>query len=263
MKNKKTFYFNEKIEAEKIIKDGFPNNKIDYTKMYIVAKYYRQTYLLGRRRLEKKIIEFCKKQNPDFNIIIEAEQIKRWVTSAIKYKLREIEKIDISLKEIAFLKRVNNNKDRKILFITLVFSKALKMSNTRRSGRTFKKSKSHYIRYGNFQNIISLSQITNLTDIKLAKIYNKYRKNFIFYSAEKELLQLLYADSEPGDKLAVTNFDDLVEEYHNIFGINVTYCRQCGREVKMSGTNQKYCKTCSLRVKREKHATLMNKRRNN
>ena len=39
MRTKKDFIFDEKSEAKKIINNGFENNKIDYGKMYLVAKY--------------------------------------------------------------------------------------------------------------------------------------------------------------------------------------------------------------------------------
>ena len=252
MRNKKIFYFDEEKEAENIIKNGFENNILDYTKMYIIAKYYREKQKLGEIRLERKLIKFCKKQNPNFNPVLEAKALKKWVKSAMRYRLRKIKEIPISQKEIDFLRTIKTDKDRKILFMTLVFAKALKLGNTRRKTGEYKTSDNHYIRYNNFLDIIRLSELTNLTEVKFAKILHQYKEYFLFYNAEFELIRLEYVDKNPQKIIMLTNLDNLVKHYIDIFGKNMTYCEICGKEIEKKVNNQKYCPECAIKEKYRK-----------
>jgi len=262
MRIKKRFLFDEEQEAERIIAQGFQNNKIDYKEMYLVAKYFREKYNLGAIRLENKLIEFCKQYDKNFNPIANREAISKWINSAINYKLRKIEKIDISKKEIEILKKIEYNRDRKLLFMTLLFSKALKVGNTRRNTPTYKPSNNYYIRYGNFKDIIEMSELANISETKFAKILNKYKHMFIFYTPEKELIKLEFVDKKPKNTISITNLDSPLESYQEIFGKNMTYCEICGTEIFKRSRNQKYCKDCAHKIRNEKQKKLMRERRN-
>ena len=133
MRSKKTFSFDEEKDAEQIIINGFENKAIDYTKMYVIAKYFKDKFGYGEIRLERELIKFCKQQDKNFNPIVDSDSIKKWVKSAMNYALRKIKNIIVSKKEIKFLKTIDNTKDRKLLFMTLVMAKALKFRNTRRN----------------------------------------------------------------------------------------------------------------------------------
>ena len=265
MRNKKSFLFDEKIEAQKIYNDGFPNGSIDYSKMYLVAKFVRQTFGYGEIRLERELIRFCKEQDKNFNPIIEAEAIKKWVHSAMKYDLRKIENIVLSQKEIDFIKKIGSNKDKKLLFSILVFSKALKKGSVKRDKSKLKTSDNYYIHYNNFQDIIRLSKINNLSETDLADVLYKYKHYFTFYNAERELIRLDFIDKKPHKKIVLYDLNNL----NTYFGILFEHqkppfsCTRCGKESKKSRNAQKYCKDCAKIVRREKQKMLMRRRRNN
>jgi len=261
MKTKKLFYFDEEKEAEEIIKNGFNIQGIDYNKMYIIGKYFREKEKLNEAQLEKRIIDFCKKHNKYFNPVSEQTQIQLWVNSAMKYNLRKINAIELSENEIIFLKKIPNNRDRKLLFITLVFSKALKQGNTRRGKSKFKTSDKYYIRYSNFTDIIHLSQLSNISEIYLAKIFNKYKEHFIFYNAEKELIRLEFANPSSEKTVQIKNLNDLVKEYKNIFGENISYCSICGEVITKKSNRQMYCENCAKIERNKKQKELMQERR--
>ena len=65
MRSKKIFSFDEKKDAEEIITNGFEKG-IDYSKMYVVAKYFRSISGFGAIRLERELIKFCKTQDANF-----------------------------------------------------------------------------------------------------------------------------------------------------------------------------------------------------
>jgi hypothetical protein len=105
MRTKKHFSFDEEKDAEKIYNNGFLNGTIDYSQMYLVAKYIRQTCGYGEIRLEKAVIKFCENQDKNFNKITEADTIRKWVKSALNYDLRKIDSVTLSVKEIDILKK--------------------------------------------------------------------------------------------------------------------------------------------------------------
>ena len=110
MKTNKAFLFNEEEEAERILKEGFDIEGIDYGKMYIIAKYFREKYNYGEIRLEREIIDFCQSVDSNFNPITQAEYIQKWVKSAMKYDLRKINSIYITKKDVEFLREIENEK---------------------------------------------------------------------------------------------------------------------------------------------------------
>lgn len=217
MRNKKEFVFDEEKEAEKIVLNGF-NGFIDYSKMYSVAKYFRQAFGYGAVRLERELIFFCTEQDKNFNPIVEAEYIKKWVSSALKYKLTKIDNITISSEEVAVIKKIKTHSEKRVIFATLIISKA---SKKRYSSKTDKDklqtSDSYYVNYGNLLNIARLSKVTGMGEVKVARIFNKHNHLFTFYSAEKELVRLEFVSKTTDNAYIIEDLTLFIEYYNKIF----------------------------------------------
>lgn len=263
MRSKKVFSFDEEKDAELMYKEGFPNGIIDYAKMYLIAKYIRQIFNFGEIRLERELIRFCQEQDKNFNPIKEAPTIRKWINSAMNYNLRKIESIPISLKEIEFLKTITNAKDRKILYCSLLLSKALKRGNIRRKKKKFRSSDNHYIHYSNFSDIIRLSRINNISEMDLANIFHNYQEYLTFYNPERELIRLNFIDKNPENEMIIHNPADMMDYYGVLFEHHrpVAHCIRCGDEIKKNSNKQKYCKKCAKQVRLDKQRELMRKRR--
>lgn len=263
MKIKKAFSFNEEKDAEEIILNGFPDNTIDYNKIYLVAKYLRQTFSYGAIRLEKELIKFCQKQDKFFNPVTEAETIKKWIKSAMNYNLRKIESVIVSQKEIDFLKTIQNPKERKILFVTLILSKTLKQRATKKNKQELKTSDNYYVRYNNFQDIIRLSGLNGISEVSLADIFYKHKKNFTFYSPEKELIKLDFVDIKPDNPFVLSDLENIMNYYDAFFGKPkpAGICEKCGESFEKNSNKQKYCKNCSKVLRREQKRSWIKKSR--
>lgn len=259
MRNKKTFSFDEEKDAEKIYNNGFVDGNIDYSKMYLVAKYIRQTFGLGEIRLEKEIIKFCKKQNKNFNPIVEAGAIKKWVKSAINYDLRKVDFVSVSQREINTIKTIDNNKNRKLIFITLIFSKALKNSNVKRNKTNLKTSENYYIHYNNFLDIIKLSRLNNISETDLADILHEYKELFTFYNAERELIRLNFIDKTPKKEIVIYDLNNMTNYFDILFEERrpISFCANCKKEIKKNSNKQIYCKDCAKKIKKEKHLKIV------
>jgi len=256
MRNKKEFIFNEKEYAEKIIEEGFENGILDYSKIYTVAKYFREQYGYGEKRLEKEIIEFCQKHDKNFNPVVEAGAIHKWVKSAMNYGLRKIEEVDISEKDIDFLKTIKNQKDRKALFIALVFSKSLKQASTRKNKKHHVTSNNYYVHYNNLLDIVRLIDSPSLTEMGLVKIFNKYPEHIIFLHPERELIKLEYVDKEPNKKIIIRDLNNLSGYYEKEFE-DSPRCVVCGKKIEKKSNRQKTCPECSIIVRRQKEKERM------
>lgn len=254
MRTKKYFLFDEEKEAEKIINNGFENDIIDYSKMYIIAKYFKKHMKCTKKGLEQELVKFCKKYDKNFNPVLEMEQLKRWVKSAYTYNLRMINEVFISNKDIDFLKSMNTERERKIMFATIVLAKALKIGGTKKKRIITHTSDNYYIRYGNLSDVARLSGISKMRDIDVAKIYHKYKEHFFFYKPEKELIRIDFIDKSPGDKVMISNFDNLAEEYNKFFSDipDILVCEMCGKSFEKTGRNQRFCKECSENRRRER-----------
>jgi hypothetical protein len=265
MRNKKPFVFDEEKDAEEIIRNGFPNNLIDYSQMYLVAKYFRHILGYGTIRLEKELIIFCKTNDKNFNPITEAEAIKKWIKSAMNYGLRKINNVTISEEEVEWLKLIKNEKHKKILFITLVLSKALKGSTSKINSPYNKDnpnlSKNYYIRYSNLPDIIRLSKITSLSETDLANIFCDYGEYFTFYNPEKELIKLEYIKETPDSKMLTIDLENILAEYEVLFGKNIRLCDICKKPFSKNSNRQKTCPSCSKEIIKEKDKERKRKER--
>lgn len=263
MKTNKAFLFNEEEEAERILKEGFDIEGIDYGKMYIIAKYFREKYNYGEIRLEREIIDFCQSVDSNFNPITQAEYIQKWVKSAMKYDLRKINSIYITKKDVEFLREIENEKHRKILFAMLVLAKAMKISGTKRGKEDYKTSDNYYIRYNNLSDVTRISRISNVSEMALALILHEYKQYFTFYSPYKELIRVDFVDTNGDDDIEIDNLEDISEMYEKLFGKDTPtfICERCGKEFEKTGRYQKYCAECAQSVKYEKVNAINRKNR--
>jgi len=267
MRNKKLFLFDEEKEAEKIVLEGFEDGKINYIQMYLVAKYFRTKFSYGEIRLEREIISFCKKQDKNFNPVVDADSIKKWVKSAMKYDLREPKEIFISKKEIEFLKTIPIERDRKLLFIILLFVKSSKNSVRKNGNKDNLLFQNYYLHYRNLSDIIEISKFSGLTDVKLSKLLGKYKKNFIFLHPERELIQLKYTFPDKDIPVTISSSNEILNYYSLLLKDekqeNSKYisCDGCGNKIVKTNNNQKYCSKCSKKIKKEKDRERIRKKR--
>lgn len=261
MGTRKMFSFDEEKDAEEIIKNGFGTSFIDYNKMYIVAKYFRDKFGYGAIRLERELIKFCKDHDKNFNPVTEAAFIKKWVNSAMNYEMRKVDEIFVSKKEIDILSEIENDKERRLLFSTLVFSKAIKGSSTRRKNKTKSKSGNHYIRYNNLLDIIRISQVKGVSETKLCYIFNKHKEILgTKYTPEKEIIRLDFV-SEEDIEIIIEDVSDVMQYYDKLFGETMEKCADCGKMFEKTTGNKVRCDLCSQKRRREKQKDLMRKKR--
>lgn len=172
--------------------------------------------------------------------------MKKWIRTAMQYKLRKVTSVVITNSEINLLKTIEDKKDRKILFATLVLSKALNQQNTRAKSDVVYTS--YYIWYTNLMEIAHLSRISGLKETEVALTFHKHKNLFTFYSPEKAGIKLNYAETgEEG--VIIDDPDNASVFYETIFGI---LCEKCKKPFTKNNNKQKYCKECAKEIIKEK-----------
>jgi hypothetical protein len=261
MRTKKSFSFDEEKDAERIYNNGFPDNKIDYGQMYLIAKFIRQTFDYGEIRLEREVIRFCQKQDKNFNPIVERDAIKKWIRSALNYDLRKIDSVSVSQKEINIIKQIGSTRHKKVLFVALVFSKALKKGSVKRDKTNLKTSDHYYIHYNNFTDIIRLARLNNMSEVDLADIFYEHNKLFTFYKAERELIRLEFVDKNPKKPIIISDLNNIMNFYNILFENKrmEADCEICGEKFTKNSNRQRVCNNCSKVLNRRRVSKFRNK----
>jgi DNA-directed RNA polymerase subunit RPC12/RpoP len=253
-KYKKRFIYSETHKAEEIINNGFPNKEINYGEMYVVAKYFRLVQGMGERKLENKLIEFCTKQSKDFNPVLDADYIKKWVRHAMKSDhMREVDKLVITQAEMEKIKTIRDLQHRKVLFALLVFAKS----------SAEKIAEKYFVNFSRFKDVIELLDF-RMTEPTLINILSEFYalKLIVVYSPEKELIRIDFAKDDSPMALTIKQIDRSLEYYKTYFGGVSGYCADCGREIVKKSNSQVRCESCSILKKKETNKAIKTKKRN-
>jgi len=219
MRFKKEYSFDERKDAELIIENGFSDGKINYVEMQKVAKYFRNVSGFGAVKLEREIISFCQKQDPDFNPVVERNSIKSWVKAAMTNTLRKIDEIPVTEYEVKIT------------------------------------SEKHYIQYNKFGDVIRLSKI-RMSEIQLCDIYYEFGQMGLItpYNPEKEIISINFVDKLSPVVFTFADQERFLEYFNQYFNGRIINCIVCGKEILQKAGNHERCKECSSEVRKQQKA---------
>lgn len=253
--SKRVLYFDEEKEAERILKEGFPNGSIDFAKMFLVSKYFKKKKGITGKRLEEEIIQFCKQCDKSFNPITQHRAIASWIRSAMRYDLRKIDSVWITKKEVDLLSEVEDAKSRKVLFTLLVLARAVKKSYTRREKEGHVESSRYYIKNSYLPDVVRLVGMSRVTITQVCYVIYDYKHLFGFYPPEREVTELLYADHYGEPYFEIKDLENVSKFYNIMFAKKDASCPICNKPFTKASNSQKYCDDCA----EEARATRMRK----
>ncbi len=248
--------FNELEFATNLLKTGFSRDK-SISDLFILAKYYRHLGM-SKKDVEKELLGFCRRFNPEFNMVTDGWRIDNAVNNSQKYKLRLPIDIAITQNELNIIEQVDNYKYQKILFVMLVCSK-----NEKYNGTKIKPKKNKSIDFFVNSSFIDV--------LKIAKVnINKDERNIILH--ELNVLRLVeatyygsfkikYVDESSKMVLTIQSNGDMIEEYKKMKK-RVKYCIDCNKPFEPNSNRQERCEDCAKKREKEKTREYVRNYRN-
>lgn len=232
----RSFFNNEKEEAENIFKNGFTNHEFNGYEAYLIAKYYRYVLNYKDQKVKSSLVSFCQKEDRLFNYVINRKTILEIVKNSQSEWKNKTNKIIITKNELENIFKLKNFNYQKILLAFLVFAK-------RDNG---------YVYRDRWSDIKKLSNI-RITDREIYLILHKaYLLGLVRDSNQNHFINFI-ENQEDGEIVFSSDRDvfRLSEIYKKYLGGEIGYCSSCGFQFVKKGRGHRYCDDCS--EKREKN----------
>jgi hypothetical protein len=215
----------EKEYAEERLVSGFTRQG-SFDDLKILAKYFR---FLGKNtpQTEKALIEFCEKFSYCYNQRLFEKKIKNAVNDSKKEELRIFSPIGVTKKELESIRKIQDFRKQKILFIMLVTAKMFGMRT--KNG----------ILYCN----VSLTEILRLAKVKaLAQekmdLTRALNVSGLINTNGNSSYEILFLDEKQDA------FEILVTEKNDIISHLLFQCPKCGKEIPIGAKSRKMCNEC-------------------
>jgi len=251
---------NEKIIVDKIIEDGFSGGFANWKDIALLAKYYRWELGYGDRRIRSSINRFCEDNDKNFNSIRSRDMVWNATRQSKRYKLRDVKDIGVTLKEVKNIQSAKDFKHQKLLFVLLVFSKALKHSyvSTKPGRRQFGYSVSNSL----VKNVIDAAKIS-IPSREFFYIVHELYKLELVRPTYSDTIKLMFVDEKSKPVIIVDDTENIISFYVNYCGGEIGYCQECGDSfVKEKNINRyKFCDVCAMEVRRLKTRDRVRKHR--
>ena len=237
------FTLNENGDINSVLFHGFRNGVANYVDIFLLAKYYIWICGYSKSKTSKAIAAFCQEHDKNFNFIRDRKMVKTAINRAYKFDIKNIKKIEITLKELSAIEKIKNFKYQKIAFIMLVIAKV------KHTG----KNPDYYISRDLDRDIIRLSglKITRRVFDDIHKLLcdlgliQPSRPGFRKYNTDK----LLFVDAEGKVGIVVDDFTGdtmVIQKYLDYYGGEMLWCNGCGKLKRKYSNRQKRCRECCL-----------------
>ncbi len=237
--------YDEEILLSSVLNDGFIGNYPAFQELLVLAKYYRNEYGYGQRRIYKSVMEFCKeKYGEDFFEEGFHYSVNRASKSAIKDSEFRKPKypIIITQNELDVINQIKDFKLQKLLVACVAFAK---MSGSKGTFSSTKKDIAFIIRISgeryNYKRFIEeLSP--------LARKYGVFEHRIV---RGGDFYQLMVKPE--GDGIIVSkNIMTVIDTYQTMRGGFIIWCRECGKELVREANKQLLCNSCSSILSKER-----------
>ena len=232
---------NEIGEVEKILENGFFSDSINSYDLHLLAKYF---FGLGldNAEIKEKLISFCKKEDQYFSPVIYRKLIKKAISDARKFSLRDGNvDVIITQKEIDIIKKLDLNLS-KILFVMLVLAKFDKQNPTKIKK---KESKEYYCNYS-YEEIFRIAKISiNPDEIDLIKYTLDGDLGYVSATTMgEENWKILIVDNDSETCLTVNDLQ-------NIISFFPYFCSKCGNKIENISKHHSMCRKCYQEYRKE------------
>lgn len=226
---------NERKHAEELLETGNVGRKPSAA-VTLLVRYYYHIHGLRRKKILAAVDEFMTVNYPGWNMDEWLNTITRYINTAKKYPLLELDQISVSSTEMEVIKSVQNEQCEKLLFASVCAAKYYYAINELNNGWVNVK----------LPQLFKMANQSGSKRDKLHRVYDLRMLNTVSLAVRGDSTNFHVDIIDNLDEAyKIYRMTDLGNEYMVLTGRGL-YCEKCGRYEKQNkNKTKKYCKQCA------------------
>lgn len=234
------FNFNDKRDIENKINSNYVNQENPEETIRELARY--NYHILGMKKEDNydAILSYMTKNCSDFYEEKYFKIIYRNISSAKKYKFRDVPPVKITKTEIDKIVSLNDIRKEKIAFVLLAIAKYYNNVSSDNNNRM----------YVSMTDLFKLSRVAIPCKERATYLHFAYQEGILiehmFVGTNLKIVGFIDDTSETVIALGEDDYKELAYTYLNYKNGGYKHCKNCGRLFKMhkSAPGRLYCKEC-------------------
>lgn len=235
------FKFNDKADIERKIKENYVNKDNPEETIRELARYNYHVFGMKKEDNYDAIVDYMRKNWSEFYEEQYFKIIYRNISSAKKYKFRDVSFVKISKSEIDKISSLNDIRKEKIAFVLLAVVKYYNNVSPDNNNRM----------YISISDIFKMARVSIPCKERATYLHFAYEEGLLvehtFVGTNLKIVGFVDDDSETVMELGEGDYKDLAYVYLNYKNGGYKACKRCGRLFKMhkNAPGRLYCKECA------------------
>lgn len=234
------FKFNDKKDIESKIHNNYVNQENPEETIRELARYNHHALQMNKEDNYDAIFKYMTNNCRDFYEEKYFKIIYRNISSAKKYKFRDVSPVKITQAEIDKIIGLNDIRKEKIAFVLLAVAKYYNNVSSDNNNRM----------YISMSDLFKLSRVAIPCKERADYLHFAYQEGILvahtFVGTNLKVVGFINDDSETVMELDEADYKELAYVYLNYKNGGYKHCKNCGRLFKMhkSSSGRLYCKEC-------------------
>jgi hypothetical protein len=234
------FKFNDKFDIENKISNNYVNVENQEETIRDLARYNHHVLNLSKEDSYDAILEYMNKNCSDFYEEMYFKIIYRNITSAKKYKFRDVAPVTITQAEIDKISSLQDIRKEKIAFVLLAVAKYYNNISNDNNNRL----------YISISDLFKLARVSIPCKERAAYLHFAYEDGILlehmFVGTNLKIVDFVENNSDAVMTLNEDDYKELAYTYLNYKNGGYKHCKKCGKLFKMhkNEPGRLYCKDC-------------------
>ena len=218
-----------------------------------VARYYYQCEGYKKRDVKKKVSDFLLQCDPGVILVKWEETIDRLARTADRYKLIELDGVDITEEELRIVSSLDGKQMQRLAFTLLCVAKYWDAAQPSNNGWVNTSDK----------DVMNMANIKTSIRRQSLMLHEMKKAGLIRFSKRVDSLNIQVKFIRPDSpvKIHIEDFRNIGNQYQLYCGDPFIKCAMCGLTIKKKNNRQKYCPDCAaeMYVKRSVESVMGNR----
>ena len=234
------FKFNDKLDIEVKMSNNFVNQDNPEETIRDLARYNHHVLNMNKEDNYDAILAYMTKNCRDFYEEKYFKIIYRNITSAKKYKFRDVSPVVITQSEIKKINSLNDIRKEKIAFVLLAVAKYYNNVSEDNNNRL----------YISISDLFKLARVSIPCKERASYLHFAYKEGILtehmFVGTNLKIVAFVSNDDDVAITLDEDDYKELAYAYLNYKNGGYKRCKKCGRLFKMRKNSpaRLYCKEC-------------------